>query len=179
MPSARGLKYSGQQVPLLNDSVTLQPMNNLDSNELEVQFRPETGKAVIEGKTVIPFQAFVTLVLQKKVLQLAKVWGKHPIVIDSELLTSLASAPGDSQENRSNMILVSLVAGVLLGVTGLAVVQIVLLLLKFPFGYKELGIIAGSIVAVLLLFVMMMKMRKMPKGDKLVETIEGVASFLK
>lgn len=154
-------------------------MNNLDSNELEVQFKPESGKAVIEGKTVVPFQAFVTLVLQKKVLQLAKTWGKHPVILDSELLTSLASAPGDSQENRSNMIMVGLITGVLLGITGLAVLQIALLLVKIPLGYKELGIIAGSIVAVMLLLMMAMKMRKMPKGDKLVETIEGIASFMK
>lgn len=154
-------------------------MSSTDSSELEVQFKPESGKAVIEGKTVVPFQAFVTLVLQKKVLQLSKVWGKHPVIIDSELLTSLASAPGDSQENRSNMILVSLAVGVLLGITGFAVVQIALLLVNIPLGYKELGIVAGSIVVVIALLVMMMKMRKMPKGEKLVETIESVASFMK
>lgn len=154
-------------------------MSSTDSSELEVQFKPESGKAVIEGKTVVPFQAFVTLVLQKKVLQLSKVWGKHPVIIDSELLTSLASAPGDSQENRSNMILVSLAVGVLLGITGFAVVQIALLLVNIPLGYKELGIVAGSIVVVIGLLVMMMKMRKMPKGEKLVETIESVASFMK
>ncbi|UPA22574.1 hypothetical protein K8942_06030 [Candidatus Peribacteria bacterium] len=147
-------------------------------NELEVQFKPETGKAVIEGKTVVPFQAFITLVLQKKVLQLAKTWGKHPVILDSELLTSLASAPGDSQENRSNMVMVSLITGVLLGITGLAILQIALLLVKIPLGYKELGIIAGSIVAVFLLLMMAMKMRK-PKSEKLVEAMEHVASFLK
>lgn len=152
-------------------------MSNQD-NELEVQFKPETGKAVIEGKTVVPFQAFITLVLQKKVLQLAKTWGKHPVIIDSELLTSLASAPGDSQENRSNMVMVSLITGVLLGITGLAILQIALLLVKIPLGYKELGIIAGSIVAVFLLLMVAMKMRK-PKSEKLVEAMEHVASFLK
>lgn len=152
-------------------------MSNQD-NELEVQFKPETGKAVIEGKTVVPFQAFITLVLQKKVLQLAKTWGKHPVILDSELLTSLASAPGDSQENRSNMVMVSLITGVLLGITGLAILQIALLLVKIPLGYKELGIIAGSIVAVFLLLMMAMKMRK-PKSEKLVEAMEHVASFLK
>lgn len=148
-------------------------------NELEVQFKPETGKAVIEGKTAVPFQAFITLVLQKKVLQLAKTWGKHPVIVDSELLTSLASAPGDSQENKSNMVLVSLVTGVLLGITAFAVVQIVLLLMNMPLGYKELGIIAGSIAGVILLLMIVMKMRKKPKSEKLVEVMESVASFLK
>jgi uncharacterized membrane protein YqjE len=154
-------------------------MSHTDSNELEVQFRPDTGKAVIEGKTVVPFQAFITLVLQKKVLQLSKVWGKHPVIIDSELLTSLASAPSDSQENKSNMIMVSLIVGVLLGITGFAVIQIVLLLIKIPLGYRELGIVAGSIVAVMLLLMAVMKMQKLPKGEKLVENIESISSFLK
>jgi uncharacterized membrane protein YqjE len=154
-------------------------MSHLDSNELEVQFRPDTGKAVIEGKTVVPFQAFITLVLQKKVLQLSKTWGKHPVIIDSELLTSLASAPSDSQENKSNMILVSMIVGILLGITGFAVIQIVLLLIKIPLGYRELGIVAGSIVAVMLLLMAVMKMQKLPKGEKLVENIESISSFLK
>lgn len=156
----------------------LRSMSHSD-NELEVQFKPETGKAVIEGKTVVPFQAFITLVLQKKVVQLAKVWGKHPVIIDSELLTSLASAPSDSQENKSNMILVSLILGILLGITGFAVIQIVLLLLRVPLGYRELGIIAGSIVVVMLLLMIVMKLQKLPKGEKLVENIESISSFLK
>ena len=154
-------------------------MSHHDSNELEVQFKPESGKAIIEGKTVVPFQAFVTLVLQKKVLSLTKTWGKHLVIIDSELLTSLASAPADSQENRSNMILVSMVVGVLLGVTGFTVLQIALLLIKIPLGLEPLGIIAGSIVAVVLLLMLVMKMQKLPKGDKMVETIEGISSFLR
>ncbi len=148
-------------------------------NELEVQFKPETGKAVIEGKTVVPFQAFITLVLQKKVLSLTKQWGKHPVIIDSELLTSMASAPSESQENRSNMIMVSMVIGCLFGITGFGVVQILLLLLKVSLGYRELGILVGSIVVVMLLLMAVMKMRKLPKGEKMVETIEGIASFLK
>lgn len=154
-------------------------MSPSESNELEVQFKPDTGKAIIEGKTVVPFQAFITLVLQKKVLQLAKTWGKHPVIIDSELLTSLASAPGDSQENRSNMILVSMIVGVLLGITGFAAIQLILLLIQIPLGIRELGIIVGSIAAVMLLLVVVMKLQKLPKGEKMVETIESLSSFLK
>jgi uncharacterized membrane protein YqjE len=154
-------------------------MAHTDSSELEVKFKPETGKAVIEGKTVVPFQAFVTLVLQKKVLSLTKVWGKHPVIIDSELLTSMASAPADSQENKSNMIMVSLMVGALLGITGFAVIQIILLLVQIPLGLEQLGIIVGSIVLVILLLMAVMRMQKMPKGEKMVETIEGIAGFLK
>lgn len=154
-------------------------MSTHDDNELEVKFKPETGKAIIEGKTVVPFQAFVTLVLQKKVLALTKTWGKHPVIIDSELLTSMASAPQDSQENRSNMILVSIILGIVFGVAAFAILQILLLLVSIPLGIKELSIIAGSILGVIIVAALIMKMQRMPKGEKLVETVEGISSFLK
>jgi len=150
-----------------------------DDNELEVKFKPDSGKAVIEGKTVVPFQAFVTLVLQKKVLSLTKTWGKHPVIVDSELLTSMASAPQDNQENKSNMILVSIILGIVFGVAGFAIIQIALLLINIPLGMKELGIIVGSILGVILIAALIMKMQRQPKGEKLVETIEGISSFLK
>ncbi|HVW66987.1 MAG TPA: hypothetical protein VHA78_04650 [Candidatus Peribacteraceae bacterium] len=155
------------------------PHHDTDDNELEVKFKPETGKAVIEGKTVVPFQAFVTLVLQKKVLSLTKTWGKHPVIVDSELLTSMASAPQDNQENKSNMILVSMILGIIFGVAGFSVIQIALLLVKIPLGIKELSIIVGSILAVILVGALVMNMQRKPKGEKLVETIEGISSFLK
>ncbi len=147
-------------------------------SDLEVQFKPESGKAVIEGKTAVPFQAFVALILQRKVTALFKTWGKHPVIVESELLTSLASAPQESQENRSNMIMVSLIAGVLVGVAGLAVVQMGLLFYQVTLGYKEFGIIAGSILLLIVLLYLMMSMQRKPKGEKLVETIESVSAFL-
>lgn len=153
-------------------------MNNHKDSDLEVQFKPESGKAVIEGKTAVPFQAFVALILQRKVTGLFKNWGKHPVIMESELLTSLASAPQDSQENRSNMILVSLIAGVLVGVAGFALVQIGLLFTQVTLGHKELGIVAGSIALLVILLYVMMKMQRKPKGEKLVETIESVSAFL-
>ncbi len=149
------------------------------ASELEVHFRPETGKAIIEGKTAVPFQNFVTLVLQKKVLPLCKTWGKEPVVISSELLTSLASAPQDSQENRSGVVLVSFIGGALSGILALAVVQIGLLFAGVPFGWPELTIVAGSIVGVLLLLYVLIRMqRNLPTGEKFLETMEHVSSFL-
>jgi flagellar biosynthesis protein FliP len=149
-----------------------------DNGELEVRFKPESGKAIIEGKTVVPFQAFIALILQRKVTNLLKTWGKAPIIVDSELLTSLASAPQDSQENRANLVLVTLVAGILAGVTGFAVVQIVLMLLKVTLGYKELGTIVGSVLFLLLLVMSMMKGQKKPKGEKLMEVMEKAAGLV-
>jgi hypothetical protein len=148
------------------------------SSDLEVQFRPETGKAVIEGRTAVPFQALVALILQRKVTNLLKTWGKQPVIVESELLTSLASAPQDSQENKANLILVSIVAGMLLGIGGLAAAQFGLLFIDIILSYTELGSIAGSILLLALLMYIMIKNRKKPKSEKLVETMEQVSSFL-
>lgn len=148
------------------------------NGELEVHFKQETGKAVIEGKTVVPFQAFVALVLQRKVTALLKTWGKHPVIVDSELLTSLASAPQDSQENRANLLLVTLVAGALAGVTAFAAIQVVLLLLEISLGYRELGVIIGSVATLVGLLWIAMKSQKKTKSEKLVETMEHVSSLL-
>lgn len=148
------------------------------SSDLEVQFKPETGKAVIEGKTAVPFQAFVGLILQRKVTNLLKVWGKHAVIVESELLTSLASAPQESQENKANLILVSLIGGALAGITGFAAVQLLLLLVEIPLGYRELGIIVGSVALLVGFLYMIMKSRTKSKNEKLVETMEQVSAFL-
>jgi len=149
-----------------------------DSSELEVQFKPETGKAVIEGKTVVPFQAFVTLVLQRKVLKMFKEWGKDPVIVNSELLTHLASAPQDSQENRGNLIMVTLGLGMVAGIALFALLQFGLLFVDVRLGARELGLIGGGIIVLAILVGMLMKMRRMPRGEQLTETIENVASFL-
>jgi O-antigen ligase len=151
----------------------------MENGELEVHMRPDSGKTVIEGKTVVPFQSFVTLVLQRKVLSLTKVWGKHPVIIDSELLTTMASAPQDNQENRSSMILVSIILGIVFGVATFSIIQIILLLIGITLAMKELAIIVASILGVIIIAALVMKMQKMPKGEKLVETVEGISSFLK
>lgn len=149
-----------------------------DSSELEVQFKADTGKAVIEGKTVVPFQAFVTLVLQRKVLKLFKDWGKEPVIVNSELLTHLASAPQDSQENRGNLIMVTLGMGLVAGIALFALIQLGLLLIDIRLNVRELGLIGGGIVVLAALVGILMKARRMPRGEKLTETIENVASFL-
>lgn len=149
-----------------------------ENGELEVHFRQDTGKAVIEGKTVVPFQAFVALVLQRKVTSLLKAWGKHPVIVESELLTSLASAPQDSQENRASLVLVTLVAGALAGITGFAAVQLLLLFMEITFGYRELGAIVGSVGVLLLLLWIAIKSQRRAKSDKLLETMEKVSSLL-
>ena len=153
-------------------------MQNDESNELEVSFKPETGKAVIEGKTAIPFQSFVTLVLQRKVQMLFKEHAKEPVVINSDLLTKLASAPQDSHENRGQLVLVSMGLGAIGGVAAFSAAQLVLLLAEFPLTWKEHAIIVGCIAGVAALGALLMYVQKMPKSDKLTDTVENVARFL-
>lgn len=154
-------------------------MNDHDhDDELEVSFKPETGKAVIEGKTAVPFQSFVTLILQRKVQTLFKDHGKQPVVIGSELLTRLASAPQDSQENRSRLVLVSLGLGAVGGVAVFSAVQLALLFSDFPLTWKEHAIILGCIVGLGLLSALLMKIQRLPKSDKLTDSVENIARFL-
>ena len=96
--------------------------------DLEVEVKTESSKAVITGKTSVPFRTFVGLVLQRKVLQLFKDWGEEPVILSSSLLTNLASAPQDSQENKAHLVTVTLGVGVLLGIFFLAALQAGLLL---------------------------------------------------
>ena len=60
----------------------------------------------------------MTLILQRKVLQITKTWGKEPIVVSSELLTTLASAPQDTVENKTHLVYVTMGVGAILGVLG-------------------------------------------------------------
>ncbi len=148
------------------------------SNELEVNFKPETGKAVIEGKTVIPFQSFVTLILQRKVQLLFKEHAKEPIVINSDLLTKLASAPQDSRENTGHLVLVSIGLGAVGGVAVFSAVQLLLLFSNFPLTWKEHAIIVGCIVGLAALGGLLMYVQRMPKSDKLTDSVENIARFL-
>ncbi len=154
-------------------------MDNHDSSaDLEVQFKPDQGKAIIEGKTAVPFQSFVTLILQKKVLPLCKQWGREPIVISSELLTTLASAPQDSQENRSHPIMVAIGIGLLLGIGGFAVTEVILETSQIFLTRKDLLMVAGSIFAVLLLGFMLMRVQRVKRGERIVESVEKISNFL-
>ncbi len=154
-------------------------MTDLDqSDELEVSFKPESGKAVIEGKTVVPFQAFVQLILQRKVQTLFKDHGKQPVIVGSEMLTKLASAPQDSRENTGHLVLVSIGLGAIGGIAVFSAVQLVLMLSNFALTWKEHTIILGCIAGVAALGGLLMYVQKMPKSDKLTDTVENVARFL-
>lgn len=146
--------------------------------DVEVQLSNGGGKAVIEGKTAVPFSSFVTLVLQRKVLQITKSWGKEPVVVSSELLTHLASAPQDTQENRTHLIFVTLGVGMVAGVLGFSLLQLALILGDVTLGLKEHLLVSGVLLGMGLLGMVLARAQKKPKSEKMVETMEKVAGFL-
>ncbi|MBM3230832.1 hypothetical protein FJZ28_00725 [Candidatus Peregrinibacteria bacterium] len=145
---------------------------------MDVKMKTDQGTAVVEGKTAVAFKAFVQLVLQRKVFGLFKDWGDKPIIVSSELLTSLASAPQDSQENREHLVMVTLATGVLLGVFLLAVVEIALTPWGIYLREGELLIIAGTLFGLALLVVIMGKLKRRSKGQKVAEAMEKIAGML-
>jgi len=146
--------------------------------DLEVDIKPGDTKAVIEGKTSVSFKTFVSLVLQRKVMTLFKNWGDDPVVVSSELLTGLASAPQDSQENRSQLVLVTLGTGILAGIFALAVLQSILLALDIRLEQRELLIIAGSLFGLAILASLLSKMKRGNRSEKLVETMEKLTTLI-
>jgi hypothetical protein len=153
-------------------------MSNAEPHQLEVQFKPESGKAVIEGKTAVPFQSFVQLILQRKVQNMFKEHGKEPVIVGSDLLTRLASAPQDSQKAQGNLVLVSLGLGAVVGVAAYAAVQAVLILTQRPMDLVQHLIVLGCILGLVILGAILMQLQRMPRGEKLTETVEGIAQFL-
>ena len=150
----------------------------LKSPDLEVKLKEEKTRAVIEGKTPIPFKTFVALVLQRKIIPLFKKWGEEPVILNSELLTSIASAPQDTQENRAHLVLVTLGVGVLTGIFILAVAQITLLALGITLAQKELLLIAGGLVALAILVSILGRLQGRNRAQKIADKMEKVASLL-
>jgi uncharacterized protein YhaN len=145
---------------------------------MDAKLKTDHGKAIVEGKTAVPFKTFVGLVLQRKVLQLFKQWGKEPVIIDSELLTDLASAEQDSQENREQLITVTLGVGILAGVFVLTVVQIALAPWGIYLKERELLIIAGVILGLAVLAFLLGRIKKKDKSQKLTDTMEKITSIV-
>lgn len=145
---------------------------------MDVKLKTDQGTAMVQGKTSVPFKTFVQLILQRKVLTLFKRWGDEPVIVDGELLTSLASAPGDTQENRSHLVLVTLGVGVLVGVFAFAVIQIALVPFGIEMNQTYLLIIAGTLLGLAILTVLLSRVQRKSKGEKLADTMERVANLL-
>ena len=146
--------------------------------DLEVKLKEEKMRTIIEGRTTVPFKTFVGLVIQRKVFPLFKKWGDEPVIINSELLTCLASAPQDSQENRSKLILVTLGVGALVGVFFFSVGQVILIAAGITLGMRDLLLIAGGLVGLTVIVNILDKIRRRGKGENIAEKMEKVASLL-
>ena len=145
---------------------------------MDVNLKTDQGKAIVEGKTAVPFKTFVGLILQRKVMNLFKDWGQEPVIISAELLTDLASAQQDSTENREQLITVTLGVGVLVGVFALAVLQIALVPWGVTLTAEYLLAIAGTLCGIALLTWLMGKMKRRSKGHKLTDTMEKIAGMV-
>ena len=145
---------------------------------MDAKLKTDHGKAIVEGKTAVPFKTFVGLVLQRKVLNLFKQWGKEPVIIDSELLTDLASSPQDSQENKEQLVTVTLGVGVLAGVFVMAVAQIALAPWDIYLKERELLIVAGVILGFAILGFALGRVKKKGKSQKLTDAMEKITNIV-
>ncbi|MFH0769764.1 MAG: hypothetical protein V1926_00110 [Candidatus Peregrinibacteria bacterium] len=150
----------------------------LTSPDLEVKLRTEETRAVIEGKTAVSFQTLVTLILQRKIIPLFKRWSSEPVILNSELLTSIASAPQDSQENRTHLVIVTLGVGVLFGFFCFSILQILLLWLGFPLTTRELAIVAAALVILAFLASILSRVQRGNRAQKVADTMEKMANLL-
>ncbi len=150
------------------------------NGNLEVELSHESGKAIIEGKTSIPFKTFVSLVLQRKVTTLFKKWQDEPVVIGSELLTNLASAPDDRQEDRATLVLVSIGTGILVGVFASVVTALALSLLQVELTDTDLVILLAALIGVALLISILQRMQhRTSTKQKIYERMEKVTDLLR
>lgn len=137
------------------------------------------GKAVIEGKTSVPFKTFVSLILQRKVQVLFKRSDNDPVIVSSDLLTALASAPQDKQEDRTKLVIVTLGVGIVAGVFLTVLVFLGLLLFKIQPEVKDLGIVLGVILGIVVLAILLQKpQKKSALGEKLYESMEKMTNLI-
>lgn len=154
-------------------------MDTSPMNDLEVPLKSDPVRAIVEGKTAVSFQSLVGLVLQRKVLGLFKQWGKEPVILPSELLTAIAATPQDNADNRQKLVLVTLGAGIVLGVFLTCLISLVLVSLRVPLGVREFGIVSGSIALVAVVVWLLMKVQGKSSAEQVTEAMEKVAGFLK
>ncbi len=149
------------------------------STEVEVEISNTGNKAVIEGKTSVPFKTFVSLILQRRVQMLFKTNQDDPVIVNSTLLTALASAPGDKQEDKGKLVLVTFGVGILAGVFLAVAVFLGLMLLRIEIEMKDLGIVLGVIALVAVLGVLLQKnQKKSAFTEKLFDAMEKTTDLI-
>jgi Flp pilus assembly protein TadB len=152
--------------------------SHIITDELEVDIQNESIKAIIKGKTGVPFKTLVKLILQRKVTVLFEKWGKDAIVINSELLTDLASAPQDNADNREHMIYVTLGVGMFVGILAFVALQLVLMLAGVRLYIENLVYILLTMVGVVIIGWLTIQARRKQKSTKLYDTLESIANVV-
>ncbi len=146
------------------------------SSDYEVSIRAEHSKAVIEGKTAVPFKTLVTLILERRVLGLFKNWSNEPVIINTTLLTDIASTEQDINAGKSHYVLVTLGSGIVVGIFLAAFSQLLLSFFSITFGKKELFFVSGSLLVIgLLVFVLARTQQKTKQAEKVVETMDKIS----
>jgi hypothetical protein len=148
-------------------------------DEVEVDISTTSGKAVIEGKTPVPFKAFVKLLLQRKLDGLYKRDADESVIVSSELLTALASAPQEKHEDNRKMMLVTFGVGIVAGVFFTVGVFLVFMLFRIQPEMKDLGIVLAVIGGVVLLAILLLRTQKKSVfADKLYESMEKLTDMI-
>ncbi len=145
--------------------------------ELELTIKHDENKAFIEGKTVVTFESIVKLILQRKVDPLYKTLGKDPVIVSTELLTSIASAQQDNRPNKVKYTTVTCGFGI---IVGLFVSALILL----GFNYANVAVtreylfwFCGGIVAVAIVVLIVARMQRNEQGGKLVDSMEKITGM--
>ncbi|MSR67689.1 hypothetical protein EXS65_02605 [Candidatus Peribacteria bacterium] len=148
-------------------------------SDVEVDISNEGGRAVIEDKTSVPFRTFVSLILQRKVQTIFKKCQDEPVIVSSELLTSLASAPDDRQEDRAKLVLVTMGVGVIVGLFVTVAIFVALMLFGIQPEMQDLLITLAALAFVAVVIVILQGAQK-KKGfkDKLYESMEKVTDLV-
>ncbi len=154
-------------------------MKSSKNRDIEVDLRIDGTKAVIDGKTNVPFKTFVQLVLQRKMPNIVKENADEPIILSSKLLTDLAAAPDDSREDQAHTILITLGVGVLAGVLLFSLLMIVFQLLDITFGQKEFLIVIGVLLGLIVLASATLRIKKRKKTQKVADYMEQISNLLK
>lgn len=148
-------------------------------NEVEVEISTTGNKAIIEGKTSVPFKTFVSLILQRRVQMLFKTNQDDPVIVNSTLLTALASAPGDKQEDKGKLVLVTFGVGILAGFFLATSLLLGLKLLQIEVEMKDLGIVLAVIVGVAVLGIVLQKnQKKSGFTEKLFDAMEKTTDLI-
>lgn len=146
------------------------------THDVEVE-TTDGGRVVIEGKTGVPFKTFVGLILQRKV-QTLKPAQDELVIVSGDLLTKLASAPEDSHEDRSKLVLVTLGIGILSGVFLSAVALLAMSLVNIHPRNSDLMILVGAFVGIAILVSILQRIQGASTKQKVYEKMEKVTDLL-